>query len=190
MLGLLLTPMGWLVGRAPTQRCSPSMTAFEQDGTASSEAFSPILIRPLWIGPAESAVQPPEWARTVRLQDSETVFLTTTQRQLHASTRMLLELLAQGCDSLCHRCPPQRSHSRCTSLIPCPVLQQAASTCGVNDCARLRLRLGRAEPCRSGARPDELPRVWYRRHGGGDRMCSAKRRAERPGWAQQLLAAL
>jgi len=62
---------------------------------AAPDTFAPILLRPLWVAPVQCAVHPPPWARPVRLLEDDTVFLTTTTNELHASTRMLLECLAQ-----------------------------------------------------------------------------------------------
>lgn len=71
----------------------------EADWKAASTttSFPPILMRPLWIAPVQNSLQPPTWAVPVRLLDAETVFLATTRNRLHASTRMLLELMAGRC---------------------------------------------------------------------------------------------
>ena len=69
--------------------------AADWDVAAASDAFPPLLLRPLWVAPVQCAVEPPEWSLPVRLLEGDAVFLTTTGGQLHASTRMLLELLAQ-----------------------------------------------------------------------------------------------
>lgn len=69
--------------------------ASEWQAAATNSPFPPILLRPLWIAPVQSSLQPPPWAVSVRLLESDDVFLTTTSKQLHASSRMLLQLLAQ-----------------------------------------------------------------------------------------------
>ena len=73
----------------------PAGSDDDWERAAQGPSFPPQLYRPLWVAPVQCQQQVPANCIPVFLLDGE-AFLTTRHYSLHASTRMILELLVQN----------------------------------------------------------------------------------------------